>query len=489
MTSAAIRSAGRTLLWHCGKALRPREQHQSLSSPWISRLIQRSFASYPPHAVVGLPALSPTMDSGSIASWNLGVGDSFAAGDIICSIETDKATVDFESQDDGFVAKILAEAGSGEIKVGDPIMVTVESEDDVGAFADFKVDASAATSPPAKEASPSSSAPPAAAASTPSTTTTAQPTRATASSGERVFATPLARMLAKELGFSIEQIPGTGPGGRVLAADVKEFTPSAAAAAAESATPAPATKSIQTAAPVPGEGYTDYPLSVHAQEVAARLQQAKRNIPHYYLTVDINMDNLLATRASLNKTLPEETQLGVYEFLLKAASAAMKSIPNANAAWMDSHVRVYDHINVNVVVGSGDSLYTPVIANLGAKGLKEISSELHSFMAALEPAGQGQEPPSVLGGLGTFTVMNLGMYGIKSCAPIIREPQSCALAIGALEYRIIPNDDDGAESIYKEAVMMTATMSFDHRVVDGAVGAQWLAAFKTHVENPNSLLL
>lgn len=427
------------------------------------------------------------MESGSISEWKLKVGDSFAAGEAIFSVETDKAAVDHIAQDDGIVAKILVDAPSGELKVGHPILVTVESPDDVAAFADFTVDASSTTSAPPETGAPK---PPAPVAPPPTTTTcpSSPVVVAPTSSGERVFATPLARMLANERGYTIERIPGTGPGGRILAADVKEFAPTATAdSAAAEATPALA--SIALATPVPGQGFTDYPLSAHAQEVAARLLQAKRNIPHYYLTVDVNMDNLLTTRTGLNKTLPEESHLGVYEFLLKAAASAMKTIPSANAAWMDSHVRVYDHINVNVVVGSGDSLYTPVIANLGVKGLKEISSELQSFVVALEPTKEGQPAPSILSGLGTFTVLNLGMYGIKSCAPIIREPQSCALAIGALENRIIPNDDEGAESIYKEAVMMTATLSCDHRVVDGAVGAQWLAAFKAHVENPNSLLL
>jgi len=427
------------------------------------------------------------MESGSIGSWTLGPGDSFAAGDVICSVETDKATVDFEAQDDGVVAKILAEAGSGDIKVGDPILVTVESEEDVAAFADFTVEAAPAAAPAAVEA------PPAPAAAAPPTPAPAAPAAAApavaAASGERVFASPLARMLAKEMGYEIEQIAGSGPGGRILADDVKEFTPSAAASAttADASTPAPALASMQTAAPVAGEGYTDYPLSVHAQEVAARLQQSKRNVPHYYLTVDVNMDKLIETRAALNSTMPDEdSQLGMYEFLLKAAGAAMKTVPSANASWMDSHVRVFGDVNLNVVVGSGDSLYTPVISKVSSKGLKAISSELKSFTAALEPVEEGEEAPSVLGGVGTFTVMNLGMYGIKSCAPIIREPQSCALAIGAMENRIIPGED---EEIYKEAVMMTATLSCDHRVVDGAVGAQWLAAFKSHVENPNSLLL
>lgn len=422
------------------------------------------------------------MESGSIGSWNLQAGDEFSAGDVICSVETDKATVDFEAQDDGVIAKILAEAGSGEINVGDPILVTVEEKDDVAAFVDFTVDMDQkeeAPAPATETPPPVSPTPTPAATSTPPAPVAAPPV---SSSGERVFASPLARMLAKDLGYEIAQIAGSGPGGRILAADVKDFAPSAAAAA-----PSAAAAAIQTAAPVAGEGFTDYPLSVHAQEVAARLQQAKRNVPHYYLTVDVNMDKLLETRAGLNSTIADgEAQLGVYEFLLKAAAAAMKTVPSVNASWMDSHVRVFDDVNLNVVVGSGDSLYTPVISKVGGKGLKAISTELKSFTEALEPVEELEEAPSVLGGLGTFTVMNLGMYGIKSCAPIIREPQSCALAIGALENRIIPGD---GEEIYKEAIMMTATLSCDHRVVDGAVGAQWLAAFKSHVENPNSLLL
>jgi pyruvate dehydrogenase E2 component (dihydrolipoamide acetyltransferase) len=216
--------------------------------------------------------------------------------------------------------------------------------------------------------------------------------------------------------------------------------------------------------------------------------QAKRNVPHYYLTVDVSMDDLLKTRASLNQALGEDEALGVYELILKATAKSMKVVPSANASGMESAVRVYDSVDINVVIGSGDALYTPVLRDCASKGLKSISKELGAAVAALEPAEEG-EAPAILGGLGTFTVMNLGMYGIKSCAPIIREPQACALAIGAIENRIVPNDDPASEEIYKESVVMTATLSCDHRVVNGAVGAQWLAACKSHVENPTTLLL
>jgi pyruvate dehydrogenase E2 component (dihydrolipoamide acetyltransferase) len=431
------------------------------------------------------------MESGSIANWILIEGAEFNAGDIFCSIETDKATVDFEAQDEGVLAKILVPAGSDDIKVGDPIMVIVDSADDVAAFADFKLAtaAAAAVSTPLATKNPSST-PPVATAAAVSSLNHSTPTASAAKPfGGRIVASPLAHQLAREMGYNIGQITGSGPAGRVIADDVKEFIPSAAISiAAETSAPAQAVLQSPIEPPVTGAGYTDYPLSDHARNVAARLAQSKRNVPHYYLTVDISVDELLKTRARLNKSLGDDSKLGVYELLIKAAATAMKSVPSANASWMESVVRVYDSVDINIVVGSGDSLYTPVIADAAGKGLRAISLELNAAAAALHPAQEG-DASSLLGSVGTFTVMNLGMYGIKSCAPIIREPQACALAIGALENRIVPNDDLESEEIYKESVVLTATLSCDHRVVDGAVGAQWLSAFKSHVENPDTLLL
>jgi pyruvate dehydrogenase E2 component (dihydrolipoamide acetyltransferase) len=428
------------------------------------------------------------MESGTIAAWSVKEGESFDAGDVLCQVETDKATVDFEAQDEGVVAKILAQAGPNDIACGDPILITVDNEGDVAAFADYKVRASAPAPAPAETAPPpeTPATPPPAEAAAPTPTPSSPPA---STSGGRVVASPLAHMLAKDMGYDIASIAGTGPGGRVIAADVKEFVPSAdAATATETASPAPAQAAIAAPAapPVAGVGYTDYPLSESAKETAAALVHSKQNVPHYYLTVDISMDALLQMRASLNESLGEGETLGTYELLLKAAAAAMKAVPSANASWMDSVVRVYDSVDINVVVGNGDALYTPVLRNVGARGVKSLSQDLNEFVAAVdEESGLGQEFAS----MGTFTVMNLGMYGIKSCAPIIREPQACALALGAMENRIVPNDDVESKDIYKESVMLTATLSCDHRVVDGAVGAGWLSAFKTHVENPSTLLL
>lgn len=422
------------------------------------------------------------METGTIASWNMEEGDSFGPGDVICSVETDKATVDFEAQDDGVVAKILVDAGGEELEVGVPIMITVEEEEDAPAFKDYVLDAApaAAAAPPA----PVAEAPPAPPAAPEPVAPAAAPVPAAAApSGGKVVASPLAHMISKEMGYDISTIPGTGPGGRIIAADVKEFVPSAAATQVD--TPAPAQEAIAAATPIPGVGFTDYPISESAKEVANRLAQSKRNVPHYYLTVDICMDAALKLRSELSGAVDAEEGLGVYELIIKAAAKSMKAVPAVNASWMDSAVRVYDSVDMNVVVGTGDKLYTPVIRDCATKGLKAISDELNTAVSAVETGDLTPEFASV----GTFTIMNLGMYGVKSCAPIIREPQSCALALGAMENRIVPNDDPDSEEIYKESVVMTATISLDHRVVDGAAGAPWLSAFKSHLESPSTLLL
>ena len=427
------------------------------------------------------------MEAGQIAVWHIKEGDSYGAGDALCAIETDKATMDFEAQDDGILAKILKQAGPNEINCGAPIMVTVEEAADVGAFTDFVEDAVAAAPAAAAVAEAAAPAPtPPVAAAAPAPLAAVAPA---AVSGARVMASPLAHKLAKELGHSIAAIAGTGPGGRILAADVKEFVPMAevaVVAAAPVQAAAPAQAAMAAAPPMVGAGYTDYPLSDSARETAARLAQSKRNVPHYYLTVDLSMDELLKMRSTLNETInDEDNQIGVYELLLKATAHAMKAVPSANAAWMDSVVRVYDSVDINVVVGNGDGLYTPVIQDVGGRGVKALAADLKAAVQVLDADEEAELTPNFLS-MGTMTVMNLGMYGIKSCAPIIREPQASSLAFGVIENRIVPS---GGEELYKESVMMTATMSFDHRVVDGAVGAQWLAAFKSHVENPTTLLL
>jgi len=427
------------------------------------------------------------MEAGSIAKWNVSEGEEFAAGDSLCEVETDKATVDFEAQDEGVVARILASSGPGEIQCGEPIMIVVEDSEDVDAFKDYTVDPSSSGTavkeePTSSATTPPPPAPPAPVAVTPPPTPT--PT-STPTSGDRVVASPLAHMLAKELGFDISQISGTGPNGRIIAADVKEFTPAAASTSTLTESSTPLTETPLS--PIPGDGYTDYPLTASAKEIAARLAASKSNVPHYYLTVDLELDSLLSLRTRLNAAVGEEDAgITLNDLLIKAAACSMKAVPSVNASWMESVVRVYENVDINVAIGAGDGLITPLISDANKKGLKSISDDLSSFLAAVE-SEEGISSESC--GMGTFTVLNLGMYGISSCAPIITEPQAAALALGTAENRIVPNEDDDSEEIYREAVMLTATLSCDHRVVDGAVGAQWLSAFKKHVENPDTLLL
>jgi len=455
------------------------------------------------------------MESGTIASWKIKEGDSYRAGDVLCEVETDKATVSFEAQDDGILAKILVSGGK-EIKVGEPIMVTVDNLKDVPAFQSFVPGGSAPTaskSDVAETVAPSSP-PPSSSASTNISTTAPAPASSAPSSGGRVIASPLAWTLAKDKGINLTSMPisGSGPGGRIIAADVKEFVPPMVHQVSDlsttpitTATPVSSkispTATISKPTSVPAQttagigGYTDYPLSESAQLMAAQLTASKQTVPHYYLTVDICLDKLVELRSTLNKALGNnssgslgtKSSITLNDLLIKAAAVSMKSCPTANASWLGHAVRVYDSVDVNLVMGNGDSLYAPVIRNVGGKGLVSISDEIASALVQIQEKTVSSEAFSAVG---TVTIMNLGMYGIKSCAPIIRQPQAVALALGAAENRIVPNDDDkeGAE-IYKTSVMLTATLSCDHRVVDGAVGAQWLSAFKAAIENPATLLL
>lgn len=443
-------------------------------------------SSYPPHEVVGMPSLSPTMEAGTIASWTLGEGEAFGAGDVLCEIETDKATVSFEAQDDGVIAKILAEAGPDEINCGVPIVITVEEEEDVAAFKDYVLEESASASPSPVEATPEPvSAPPApASAAPPAAAPPSAPAPAT--SGERVIASPLAWTVAKEKGLDLLSIAivGTGPDGRIVADDVREYIPMAATDAA-GAQPV-SVAAAPAAAPIVGENFTDFPLNEASIATANLLSHSKQTIPHYYLTVDVTLDSLIALRSTLNATLGEDEQLSLNDLLIKASACAMKACPSANASWMGDSVRMYDNVDVNVVMGSGDNLYAPLVQDVGGKGVKSISQELASNLKDIEEEAATQEK---FGAVGTFTFMNLGMYGVKSCAPIIRAPQAVALALGAAENRVVPKEDGEGDDIYETKVLLTATLSCDHRVVDGAVGAQFLSAFKTAVEKPETLLL
>lgn len=434
-----------------------------------------------------MPSLSPTMEAGTIASWSLEEGDSFGAGDVLCEIETDKATVSFEAQDEGIVAKILADAGPDEINCGVPILITVEDEDDVDAFKEYVHDAG--SMPDETHAPPPS---PAAVPEIVAAPPTPEPTPVAASpvsTGGRVVASPLAWTVAKEKGLDLASIAmvGTGPEGRIIADDVREYIPMTSIATDAAVTAAPAAVTAAPArSPIVHEDFTDFPLNESSIATANLLSHSKQTIPHYYLTVDVTLDSLLGLRSTINSNLDEDSQISLNDLLIKASACAMKSCPSANASWMGDSVRMYNSVDVNVVMGSGDSLYSPLIQGVDSKGVKSISDEMTSNLEQIE---EGTVEGEHFGAVGTVTVMNLGMYGIKSCAPIIRAPQAVALALGAAENRVVPKEDGDGDDMYETNVVLTATLSCDHRVVDGAVGAQFLSAFKSAVEKPETLLL
>ena len=402
----------------------------------------------------------------------------------------------FEAQDEGILAKILAPAGGGEVKVGQPIMIIVEEESQVAAFANYTPDpATTATAPPAPPKPAASSAPPPSPPPPPSPSPTPSAPAPTAAAGVsllghpgRIFASPLAKTLAAQMNHDLRSIPGTGPNGRIVAADVREFVPSATSqrvAVTAAGAHAPARMGPPAPAPIPGAGFTDYPLSEASKAIAARLKVAKQTVPHYYLTVDLQLGKLLDARATLNKEMGEDQpQISVNDFLIKAAALASKKVPEANASWHGEYVRQYHAVDINVMMGVGDGLVAPVVRGVDSKGLKALSAEVAGLMAGSEA---GSLPAEALQP-GTFTLVNVGMYGVKSVAPIVNLPQACVLGVGAIENRVVPAQRWEGE-VYEVVPGVTVTLSCDHRVIDGAVGAQWLSAFKGLVEDPVTLLL
>ena len=409
------------------------------------------------------------MESGTILKWAMEEGASISAGDVIAEIQTDKATVDFEAQDDAVLAKILVAAGDGsqEVKVGDPICIFVDDEEHVSAFKNYQLGDGNPASAQGEAASAKVEAVATPAAPTPTPAPAPVAVAPLADASGRVKASPLAYKIAKELGISINTVSGTGPNGRILADDVREFVPPITPAVAESITSAaPVTVRNAPVSTSGAEGvFTDYATTLDQQQLAVALTAQKQSVPHYYLTVDLKLDAIMKLRST-------HSELSVNALLLKAAICALKDCPVMNARWMEGFVRMYHEVALEYVLPNA----SVVIPNAASKGATEID-------AAISEVSEGGSTSFV----GTFSVVNLGMYGVKSAAPIIRPGQSGILGIGAAENRVIPSSKEGEE--YATAVMATATLSCDHRVVDGAVGAQWLASFKGYVENPISMIM
>lgn len=438
---------------------------------------------------IKMPSLSPTMTKGNIMKWNVQPGEKIEPGDVLCAVETDKATVEFEFQEHGYLAQILKPEGTHDVNLGEVIALLAEDKDAVSRASQYKAGSGAVTVKTT----------PKAAETTATTTTTTAPqqqqatTSATTATGGRVFASPLAKKIAAEQGVNLAQIgSGSGENNRIVKADVEEFVASGRAKQATVATPVAAAATAAapktTAAAAETAEYTDIPVSNIRKVIADRLLESKRNIPHYYLTVECEIDALMKARSQLNKAGEKRGfKLSVNDFIVKAASLAMKKVPEVNSSWRDTHIRQFKNVDVSVAVQTDNGLITPIVFNAEQKGLSDISNSVKNLA---ERARQGKLQPHEFQG-GTFTISNLGMFGISEFAAIINPPQACILAVGAAERKVVPNDaaTRPEDDKYKVVTTVKVTLSCDHRVVDGAVGAQWLQEFKTHIENPMFLML
>jgi pyruvate dehydrogenase E2 component (dihydrolipoamide acetyltransferase) len=411
-----------------------------------------------------MPALSPTMTEGTLARWLKNEGDLVRAGDIIAEIETDKATMEVEAVDEGVLGKILVPGGTAGVKVNEVIAVLVEKGE---------VFSGAAAAPaPAVVAVPV-----VAAAAAPA-----------AAHGERAFASPLARRMAQQAGLDVTKIAGSGPQGRVVKADIEAAMsrPAAAPAPVAAAAPvaAPAPRPVAAAAAAPIAGTTAVPNSSMRKIIAKRLSESKATIPHFYVAMDIELDAMLDLRAKLNARAPKDGpgayKLSVNDLIIKAAAVTLRRVPGVAASWTEDAILRFNDIDISVAVAIPDGLITPIVRNADIKGLAAISNEMKDLGAR---AKAGKLKPEEFQG-GGFSISNMGMYGVSHFAAIINPPQAGILAVGAGTQRAVVKG--GALAI---ATVMTCQLSVDHRVIDGSLAAEWMAAFKAIVEDPLSLML
>lgn len=431
-----------------------------------------------------MPALSPTMTEGKLAKWLVAEGDTVQSGDLLAEIETDKATMELEAVDEGIIGKLIAAEGAEAVAVNTPIAVLLDENEDASAVENFNEPA-----PSPQEAEP---------ATTPTPPTSpdpklqpgsqAAPTTLPPVNDGRLFASPLARRLAADDGIDIEAITGSGPRGRIIKRDVE------AAIAGRLTTPHPAVLTEEPALPVvenkhqlpaltTGQTFVEVPHSSMRQVIAGRLLESKQTIPHFYLTIDCDLDRLLDLRKDLNGRSPEGEdayKISVNDFVIRAVALAMRKNPDVNASWTSDSMLKYDSVDVSIAVAIEGGLITPIVKNADHKGLSEIANEMKDLAGR---AREGKLMPEEFQG-GGFSISNLGMYGIKEFSAIINPPQACILAVGAGTQQ--PVVKDGALAV---ATVMNCTMSCDHRVVDGALGAEFLNTFKRMIEDPLTMML
>ncbi|MBX4906957.1 MULTISPECIES: pyruvate dehydrogenase complex dihydrolipoamide acetyltransferase [Rhizobium] len=444
---------------------------------------------------ITMPALSPTMEEGNLSKWLVKEGDTVRSGDVIAEIETDKATMEVEAVDEGTVAKLVVPAGTEGVKVNALIAVLAADGEDVAAAA-----SGAGSAAPAKaEAAPAPKAEAAPAKAESAPAAAAAPASVSAG-GNRTFSSPLARRLAKEAGIDLSAVAGSGPHGRVIKSDVeaavagggaKAAPAPAAAASAPQAAPAPAAAAPKGASEEavlklfePGS-YELVPHDGMRKTIARRLVESKQTIPHFYVSVDCELDALMALRAQLNDAAPRKDnapayKLSVNDMVIKAMALALRDVPDANVSWTDSNMVKHKHADVGVAVSIPGGLITPIIRKAEQKTLSVISNEMRDL--GKRAKDRKLKPEEYQGG--TSSVSNMGMMGVKNFAAVVNPPHATILAVGAGEQRVVVKNGEMAI-----ATVMSVTLSTDHRCVDGALGAELLQAFKGYIENPMGMLV
>ncbi|KAH8763920.1 2-oxoacid dehydrogenases acyltransferase-domain-containing protein [Hyaloscypha sp. PMI_1271] len=452
----------------------------------LSFQFARCYASkpFPPHTVVTMPALSPTMTAGNIGTWQKKVGDAISPGDVLVEIETDKAQMDFEFQEEGVLAKILRDSGEKDVAVGNPIAVMIEEGEDASAFDSFTIEDAGgekkAPPPPKEEASESSEpADTESGTAPPSSETSAPEPVEEPSSGGRLQsaldripnASAAAVRLAIENGIKITGLKGTGTGGQITEADIKKVQSSSASAA--------------PGAPTAVSSYIDTPTTSMRKTIANRLTESFTQNPHYFVAATVSVSKLLKLRQALNASADGKYKLSVNDFLIKACAVACKKVPTVNSSWRDGFIRQFNNVDISVAVATPVGLMTPIVKNVEGLGLESISAQVKDLG---KRARDGKLKPEEYQG-GTFTISNMGMNpAIDRFTAVINPPQAGILAVGTTKKVAIPvESEEGASIDWDDQIVVTA--SFDHKVVDGAVGGEWVREFKKVVENPLELLL
>jgi pyruvate dehydrogenase E2 component (dihydrolipoamide acetyltransferase) len=422
-----------------------------------------------------MPALSPTMEEGTLAKWLVKEGDTVSSGDLLAEIETDKATMEFEAVDEGVVGKIMVAEGTEGVKVNAVIAVLLEDGESASDMSTAAAEAPAAaptTAPVAEAAAPAAVAP------------TPAPAAPAAKDGNRVFASPLARRIAADKGVDLTTMTGSGPRGRIVKADVEgaNAAPAAVSAPAPTTVAMPASASADAVAKIyEDREYTEIPLNGMRKTIAARLTEAKQTVPHFYLRRDINLDALLSFRGELNKQLAaRDVKLSINDFIIKACALALQSVPDANAVWAGDRVFNLKPSDVAVAVAIEGGLFTPVLKDAEVKSLSTLSAEMKDL--ATRAKDRKLAPDEYQGG--SFAISNLGMFGIDNFDAVINPPHGAILAVGAGKKKAIV----GPDGDLVVATVMSVTLSVDHRVIDGALGALLLNAIVDNLENPMGML-